>query len=187
MSAISAEVGFFVIPSCIYDPINMIGNSAVPMILMAFGMSLHGTKPLQDKSNIPAVFTVVDDVSLFFGRLFGRKEALPQAGAVAGSSPMRVDFGALTLDEGSGVCYAHGEALELSSREFTMLSTLMERPAHAVTRERLWEKVFADGRDAQPDAIEVVAYRLRKKITGLGVELVALRGVGYLIREKRPD
>ena len=37
---------------------DMIGDSAVPMILMAFGMSLHGTKPLQDKSNIPAVFTV---------------------------------------------------------------------------------------------------------------------------------
>ena len=31
VSAISAEVGFFVIPSCIYDPINMIGNSAVPI------------------------------------------------------------------------------------------------------------------------------------------------------------
>ena len=59
VSAISAKVGHFVIPSCIYDPINMIGDSAVPMILMAFGMSLHGTKPLQDKSNVPAVFTVV--------------------------------------------------------------------------------------------------------------------------------
>ena len=58
VSAISAKVGHFVIPSFIYDPIDMIGNSAVPMILMAFGMSLHGTKPLQDKSNIPAVFTV---------------------------------------------------------------------------------------------------------------------------------
>ena len=58
VSAISAKVGHFVIPSCIYDPINMIGDSAVPMILMAFGMSLHGTKPLQDKSNVPAVFTV---------------------------------------------------------------------------------------------------------------------------------
>jgi DNA-binding response OmpR family regulator len=33
----------------------------------------------------------------------------------------------------------------------------------------------------------VVAYRLRKKLTGLGVELVALRGVGYLIREKRAE
>jgi two-component system response regulator TctD len=97
------------------------------------------------------------------------------------------DVGALVIDESAGVCYANGDALELSAREFAMLATLVERPAHAVTRERLWEKVFADGRDAQPDAIEVVAYRLRKKIAGLGVELVALRGVGYLIREKRPE
>ncbi len=58
VSAISAKFGYFVIPSFIYDPIDMIGDSAVPMILMAFGMSLHGTKPLQDKSNVPAVFTV---------------------------------------------------------------------------------------------------------------------------------
>ena len=58
VSAISAKAGHFVVPDCIYDPIDMIGDSAVPMILMAFGMSLHGTKPLQDKSNIPAVFTV---------------------------------------------------------------------------------------------------------------------------------
>lgn len=55
---ISAKAGHFVVPDCIYDPIDMIGDSAVPMILMAFGMPLHGTKPLQDKSNIPAVFTV---------------------------------------------------------------------------------------------------------------------------------
>ncbi len=40
VSAISAKVGHFVIPSFIYDPIDMIGDSAVPMILMAFGMSL---------------------------------------------------------------------------------------------------------------------------------------------------
>ena len=58
VSAISAKAGHFVVPSCIFDPINMIGNSAVPMILMAFGMSLHGTKPLQEKADIPATFTV---------------------------------------------------------------------------------------------------------------------------------
>ena len=97
----------------------------------------------------------------------------------------RRDFGALRIDEAASVCYANGEALELSAREFAMLATLIEKPAHAVTRDRLWERVFGDGREAQPDAIEVVAYRLRKKIAGLGIELVALRGVGYLIREKR--
>ena len=99
----------------------------------------------------------------------------------------RRDFGALRIDESASVCYANGAALELSAREFAMLATLIEKPAHAVTRDRLWERVFGDGREAQPDAIEVVAYRLRKKIAGLGVELVALRGVGYLIREKRSE
>ena len=99
----------------------------------------------------------------------------------------RRQFGALRIDEVAAVCYANEQALELSAREFAMLAALVEKPAHAVTRERLWEKVFGDGRDAQPDAIEVVAYRLRKKLTGLGVELVALRGVGYLIREKRVE
>lgn len=57
-SAISASVGTYIIPNCIFDPIEMIGNSAVPMILMAFGMSLYGTKPLRNKSDVPAIFTV---------------------------------------------------------------------------------------------------------------------------------
>ena len=58
ISAISAKVGWFVVPNFIFDPIDMIGDSAVPMILMAFGMSLHGTKPLQQKGDRPAIFNV---------------------------------------------------------------------------------------------------------------------------------
>ena len=58
ISAISARAGYFVVPDFLYDPIDMIGDSAVPMILMAFGMSLRGTKPLQEKGDRPAIFTV---------------------------------------------------------------------------------------------------------------------------------
>ncbi len=94
-------------------------------------------------------------------------------------------LGGLSVDRNSHVCYGDGEPLELSTRESALLLAVMERPGHAVTRDRLWQAVFSDGREAQPDAIEVVAYRLRKKISTFGVELVALRGVGYLIREKR--
>ena len=36
----------------------MIGDSAVPMILMAFGMSLYGSKPLRKDSNRAAIATV---------------------------------------------------------------------------------------------------------------------------------
>ena len=46
ISAISAQAGHFVIPDFVYKPIDMIGQSAVPMILMAFGMSLRGSRPM---------------------------------------------------------------------------------------------------------------------------------------------
>ena len=46
ISAISARAGHFIIPDFVYKPIDMIGQSAVPMILMAFGMSLRGSRPM---------------------------------------------------------------------------------------------------------------------------------------------
>lgn len=58
VSVVSAQTGWFVIPDFLYDPIDMIGDAAVPMILMAFGMSLHGTRPMQDKTARQATVTV---------------------------------------------------------------------------------------------------------------------------------
>lgn len=58
VSAIAAGTGVYPVPDFIFDPIDMIGDSAVPMILMAFGMSLHGSKPLQQKGDRPAIITV---------------------------------------------------------------------------------------------------------------------------------
>jgi DNA-binding response OmpR family regulator len=119
--------------------------------------------------------------------LEARIHAVLRRGATPSEAARPSGVGGLRLDAQASVCYADGVALELSSREIALLAAVMERPGHAVTRERLWQAVFADGREAQPDAIEVVAYRLRKKIASYGVELVALRGVGYLLREKRSD
>ncbi|PJM73607.1 hypothetical protein CS006_05705 [Bifidobacterium primatium] len=56
-SAASDAAGWFVVPSYIYDPINIVGNSAVPLILMAFGMSLHGSKPLGGGTSRAATIT----------------------------------------------------------------------------------------------------------------------------------
>lgn len=64
VSALTAATGHYPIPKFIYDPINMIGQAAVPMILMAFGMSLHGTKPLENKTSRAAniVVTILKNV-----------------------------------------------------------------------------------------------------------------------------
>lgn len=58
VSLINAKFGFAIVPGYIRTPISMIGDAAVPMILMAFGMSLHGTKPMQEKGDRPAIVTV---------------------------------------------------------------------------------------------------------------------------------
>jgi hypothetical protein len=47
-----------------------------------------------------------------------------------------------------------------------------------VSKEHLFEQVFPGAEDVQYEAIEVVAYRLRKKLAHSGVMLVTLRGPG---------
>ena len=92
------------------------------------------------------------------------------------------EVGALRLDLASGAIYLRGEVLELTPREAALLRALMARPGHAVAKERLFALVFPGEAEVQAEAIEVVAYRLRKKLAGSGASLVTLRGLGYLLK-----
>ncbi len=73
--------------------------------------------------------------------------------------------------------------MDLTAREAALLRALLARPGHAVAKERLSEIVFAGEAEVLADAIEVVVYRLRKKLGGTGAQLVTLRGLGYLLKE----
>jgi len=91
-------------------------------------------------------------------------------------------LGALRLDRDNGAVYLHGEVMELTPRELALIQALLVRPGHAVSKERLFELVFPGETAVQYEAIEVVAYRLRKKLAHTGVALVTLRGLGYLLK-----
>ncbi|MCM3563753.1 MAG: response regulator transcription factor [Hydrogenophaga sp.] len=88
----------------------------------------------------------------------------------------------MAVDRDSGVVYHQDKPLELTPREMALLRAVLARPGHAIAKERLFELVFPGERDVQPEAIEVVAYRLRKKIAHTGAQLVTLRGLGYLLK-----
>lgn len=88
----------------------------------------------------------------------------------------------MEVDRETGVVYHHDKPLELTPREMALLRAVLARPGHAIAKERLFELVFPGERDVQPEAIEVVAYRLRKKIAHTGAQLVTLRGLGYLLK-----
>lgn len=44
---ILVDVSGIHLPDAVYQPFELIGGAAVPLVLMAFGMSLHGSRPLQ--------------------------------------------------------------------------------------------------------------------------------------------
>ncbi len=88
----------------------------------------------------------------------------------------------LRVDGESGAVYYGQQPLELPPRELALLRTLLSKPGHAIAKERLFEQVFPGESEVQYDAIEVVVYRLRRKIAHTPTQIVTLRGLGYLIK-----
>ena len=105
-----------------------------------------------------------------------------RTGAGAPGRDTKITVGVLTLDRTQNAIYFRHRLLELTPRELTLLGILMGHHGQAVAKERLFAAVFPDATDVQYEAIEVVVYRLRKKLADTGVTLVTLRGLGYLLK-----
>lgn len=109
-----------------------------------------------------------------------------RAGTAADASDAATDMSALgewRLDRSSGALYWRAQAQDMPAREARLMRQLMRQPGRAMSKEQLFAQVFVGEADVQLEAIEVVAYRLRKRLQGTGVSLVTLRGLGYLLRE----
>lgn len=97
--------------------------------------------------------------------------------------------GLLRLERQGTLCWLGDRPLDLPAREAALLRALMQQAGQAVTREHLHAAVFPDAESGpgaptpQADAIEVVVHRLRKRLAGAAVDIVTLRGIGYLLAE----
>jgi DNA-binding response OmpR family regulator len=79
-----------------------------------------------------------------------------------------------------------GEArLDLPRRELRVLATLIKRRGRTVLRETLEQAVYGFDDEVQSNTLDSHVSRLRKKLAEAeaGVEIHAIRGVGYLLRE----
>jgi two-component system, OmpR family, response regulator TctD len=113
-------------------------------------------------------------------RALVRRQGPARDGASAAPS-----FAGLSLDGDSAAVCLHGQPMDLTTREAALLRALLARPGQAVAKDRLTEHVFPGQAEVNADAIEVVVYRLRRKLHAAPVELVTLRGLGYLLRQVR--
>jgi two-component system response regulator TctD len=90
--------------------------------------------------------------------------------------------GDLELDAAGRVVSLAGRVIDLGRREFGLLQALMTQAGRVVTRERLMSRLSDLDDGGSDNALELLVSRLRRKIAGARVEVVTVRGVGYLLR-----
>lgn len=105
----------------------------------------------------------------------------------AGHVASRLELGLLELEPAGKVLWQEGQLVDLGLREFRLLETLMGMAGRVVTRERLMSRLFDLEDGGSENALELLVSRLRRKIAGAGVEIVTVRGVGYLARDGGAD
>jgi two-component system, OmpR family, response regulator TctD len=115
-------------------------------------------------------------------RALGRRRLRTEANLHVETDASPQTVGGMRYEKESGAIYHEGIVMDLTPRELALLQALMAKPGHAVAKERLFELVFPGELDMQYEAVEVVVYRLRKKLAHTGVTLMTLRGLGYLLK-----
>ena len=98
-----------------------------------------------------------------------------------GSDRPRFACGPLVYDSGSKQFTLGHEPLNLTPREHAVLRVLIQRSGEPMSKQEIVERVFSDEQDVQPDAVEVLVHRLRKRLQATAVGIRTLRGLGYVL------
>ena len=91
-------------------------------------------------------------------------------------------LGLFRLDRATGAAYIGDEVMDLTRRERAVLETLVAKNGSVVPKARLSADVFGYDDAVAPNALEVYIARLRRKLGNSGIEIVTIRGLGYLLR-----
>jgi DNA-binding response OmpR family regulator len=96
-----------------------------------------------------------------------------------------IEYGPLVLNIKDRMLTANGEQMLLSPRELSVLEMLLLRVGRVVSKDSIVEALCKWDEGVGNNAIEVYIHRLRKKLEPLGINVLTIRGLGYLL-EKAP-
>jgi two-component system phosphate regulon response regulator PhoB len=90
--------------------------------------------------------------------------------------------GPITIDRAAHKVLLDGQELQLTSTEFKLLLTLLERRGRVQTRPQLLETVWEAQPDIQTRTVDMHVQRLRTKLGEYGPLIETVRGFGYRFR-----
>ncbi len=97
-----------------------------------------------------------------------------------GSAAPVLSNGVVSLDPATREAVVNaGAAVQLSSREFSLLQALLVRPGALLSRSDLEDRLYGWGQEVESNAVEFLIHALRRK---LGSEIIKnVRGVGWMV------
>ena len=89
--------------------------------------------------------------------------------------------GALHFARGARRLFGPEGDIDLTRRELALFECLLEHSGRLVTKETIAETLYGVGSEIEPNAVELVVSRLRRKLRDRGVEIRTARGLGYML------
>ncbi|MCK9395409.1 MAG: response regulator transcription factor [Methylobacter sp.] len=90
-------------------------------------------------------------------------------------------IGRLALDTQNHQVLVDGQTINLSAREYGVLEILLIQAGKVVSKDRIAQRLAADGDALTDNAVEIYVHRLRKRIEPYGAVIRTVRGLGYLL------
>jgi two-component system response regulator MprA len=122
-----------------------------------------------------------------FDELLARIRALLRRRQPADSAVHEVvRFADLRLNPGTREVHRGERRVELTAREFELLSFFMQHPRQVLTRDVLYDRIWGYDFGGESNIIEVYVRYLRAKLEDQGEPrlIQTVRGVGYALREE---
>ena len=102
-----------------------------------------------------------------------------------GTAKNEVELGRIRLDMDARRCFVDQVAVDLTAREFAVLELLLLRAGRVITRSQILDLLYGWEDNQATNTVEVLVYRLRKKLDFSGWDLKTIRGMGYLLEVHR--
>lgn len=122
-----------------------------------------------------------------FLELVARLQALTRRSG--GHEPVQISIADLWIDLISRKATRAGSRLDLTAKEFSLLSVLARRQGEILSKTSIAEMVWDINFDSDANVVEVAIKRLRAKLDGPFEEklLHTIRGMGYVLESRRGE
>jgi len=89
--------------------------------------------------------------------------------------------GALSYDQAARQFRLGDAPLLLTPREHAVLLLLISRVGEPLSKTHILDRLIGEDSAMNPEAVEVMIYRLRRKLEGSDLRIVTMRGLGYFL------